>query len=232
MNHWVHCVQRALRCPLKGVLDEGCDSSSRTPFITHYDDKSFVRSWHPMGEWFHPSPAEFKVLQGFYQCSAQNKQNNVTRRNKWAQHFHEDTFTQYQHLCLSSEVSGWSARRWLLASHSGVLESKDTWDYGNRATRREPSVDYGWGENKGCHIIETRIDKLNKEFNVDKNRITGVSPTLKSPAWNLQTMVITTSCSLAPYIYLSGCQQSEWKDDMVFPDISSTHSTTRICRMF
>ena len=36
-------------------------------------------------------------------------------------------------------------------------------------------VEAGKGENKGRYIIETRIEELIKELNIDESRITGVS---------------------------------------------------------
>ena len=65
-------------------------------------------------------------------------------------------------------------------------------------------VDAGKGKNAGRYIIETRMDELIKELNVDKNRITGVSH--KSAAWNIK-MIATTALlcaiSIVPYIYLN-----------------------------
>ena len=65
-------------------------------------------------------------------------------------------------------------------------------------------VEPGKGKNKGRYIIETRMDELIKELNIDKNRITGVS--YKSAGWNIKMM--TTSAllcafSIVPYIYLN-----------------------------
>ena len=65
-------------------------------------------------------------------------------------------------------------------------------------------VEAGKGKNAGRYIIETRIDELIKELNIDKNRITGVSH--KSAAWNIK-MIATTALlctiSITPYIYLN-----------------------------
>ena len=65
-------------------------------------------------------------------------------------------------------------------------------------------VEDGKGKVAGRYIIETRLDKLIKELNIDKSRITGVSH--KSAAWNIK-MVATTALlcafSIAPYIYLN-----------------------------
>ena len=62
----------------------------------------------------------------------------------------------------------------------------------------------GKGKNTGRYIIETRMDNLIKELNIDKNRITGVSH--KSAAWNVK-MIATTAllCTfgITPYIYLN-----------------------------
>ena len=38
-------------------------------------------------------------------------------------------------------------------------------------------VEAGNGKNAGRYIIESRMDNLIKELNIDKNRITGVSHT-------------------------------------------------------
>ena len=51
-------------------------------------------------------------------------------------------------------------------------------------------VEAGKGKNAGRYIIETRMDKLIEELNIDRNRITGVSH--KSAAWNVK-MVATTA---------------------------------------
>ena len=65
-------------------------------------------------------------------------------------------------------------------------------------------VEAGKGENAGHYIIETRMDELIKELNIDKNRISGVSH--KSAAWNVKMMATTAllcAFSIAPYIYLN-----------------------------
>ena len=85
-------------------------------------------------------------------------------------------------------------------------------------------VEAGKGKNAGHYIIETRMDELIKELNIDKNRITGVSH--KSAAWNVK-MIATTALlcafSITPYIYLnlgpSGLKKSTtW----VFPVLRAT----------
>ena len=65
-------------------------------------------------------------------------------------------------------------------------------------------VETGKGKNTGRYIIETRMDELIKELNIDRNRITGVSH--KSAAWNVRMMAATAllcAFSIAPYIYLN-----------------------------
>ena len=65
-------------------------------------------------------------------------------------------------------------------------------------------VETGKGKNTGRYIIETRMDELIKELNIDKNRITGVSH--KSAAWNVKMMATTAllcTFSIAPYIFLN-----------------------------
>ena len=65
-------------------------------------------------------------------------------------------------------------------------------------------VETGKGKNTGRYIIETRMDDLFKELNIDKNRITGVSH--KSAAWNVKMIAATAllcAFSIAPYIYLN-----------------------------
>ena len=62
----------------------------------------------------------------------------------------------------------------------------------------------GEGKNTGRYVIETRMDKLIKELNIDKNRITGVSH--RSAAWNIKMMATTALLcffSIAPYVYLN-----------------------------
>ena len=65
-------------------------------------------------------------------------------------------------------------------------------------------VEAGKGKNKGRYVIETRIEELIKELNIDENRITGVSH--KSTSWNIK-MIATTALlcafSITPYIYLN-----------------------------
>ena len=60
------------------------------------------------------------------------------------------------------------------------------------------------GKNKGRYIIETRIEELIKELNIDEYRIPGVSH--KSTTWNIK-MIATTALlcafSITPYIYLN-----------------------------
>ena len=63
-------------------------------------------------------------------------------------------------------------------------------------------VETGKGKSTGRYIIQTRIDELIKELNVDKNRITGGSH--KSAAWNIKMMATTallSAFSIAPYIF-------------------------------
>ena len=65
-------------------------------------------------------------------------------------------------------------------------------------------VEAGKGKNTGRYVIETRIEELIKELNIDKNRITRVSP--KSAAWNVKMMATTAlfyAFSIVPYIYLN-----------------------------
>ena len=65
-------------------------------------------------------------------------------------------------------------------------------------------VEGGKGENRGRYIIESRIDALIEELNIDKNRITGVSH--KSAAWNAKMMATTALLcvlSITPYIYIN-----------------------------
>ena len=60
------------------------------------------------------------------------------------------------------------------------------------------------GKGKKRYIIETRMDQLIKELNIDKNRITGVSH--KSAAWNVKMMATTAffcAFSITPYIYMN-----------------------------
>ena len=82
----------------------------------------------------------------------------------------------------------------------------------------------GKGTSTGRYIIETRMDELIKELNVDKNRITGVSH--RSVAWNIK-MVATTALlcafSIAPYIYLNlGANSLTKSTTWVFPVLRAT----------
>ena len=85
-------------------------------------------------------------------------------------------------------------------------------------------VEAGKGKNSGHYIVETRMDELIKELNIDKNRITGVSH--KSTAWNVK-MIATTALlcafSIAPYIYLNlGTNSLDKSTTWVFPILRST----------
>ena len=82
----------------------------------------------------------------------------------------------------------------------------------------------GKGKNAGRYIIETRMDELIKELNIDKSRITGVSH--KSATWNLKMMATTAllcTFSIAPYIYLNlGANSLTKSTTWVFPVLRST----------
>ena len=85
-------------------------------------------------------------------------------------------------------------------------------------------VEAGKGKNKGRYIIESRIEDLIKELNIDKNRTTGVSH--KSTAWNVK-MIATTAllCAfgIAPYIYLNlGANNLKKSTTWVFPVLHAT----------
>ena len=82
----------------------------------------------------------------------------------------------------------------------------------------------GEGKSTGRYIIETRMDELIKELNIDKNRIIGVSH--KSAAWNVK-MVATTALlcafSITPYIYLNrGTSNLEKSTTWVLPVLRAT----------
>ena len=65
-------------------------------------------------------------------------------------------------------------------------------------------VEAGKGKNRGRYIIETRMDELIEELNIERNRIVGVSH--KSVAWNIKMMATTAllcAFSIAPYIFLN-----------------------------
>ena len=85
-------------------------------------------------------------------------------------------------------------------------------------------VEAGKGKNAGRYIIETRMDELIKELNIDKNRITGVSH--KSAAWNAKMMATTAllcAFSITPYIYLNlGTSSLEKSTTWVFPVLRAT----------
>jgi hypothetical protein len=85
-------------------------------------------------------------------------------------------------------------------------------------------VEAGKGKNTGGYIIESRMDELIKELNIDKNHITGVSH--KSAAWNVK-MIATTALlcafSIAPYIYLNmGANHLKKSTTWVFPVVRAT----------
>ena len=81
-----------------------------TPFIKNYLRQVIRLFLRPCQKSVRLWQAGYKMLQRFYHCSGQS---NV--QTKWALRSHEDTYTQHQHLCRSSEVLGWSApdsRHW------------------------------------------------------------------------------------------------------------------------
>ena len=83
------------------------------------------------------------------------------------------------------------------------------------------------GKNPGRYIIETRMDELVKELNIDKSRITGVSPNwANSAAWNFKLMVMTAllcTFSIAPYILLNlGANRLNKSTTWVFPILRAT----------
>jgi hypothetical protein len=97
-------------------------------------------------------------------------------------------------------------------------------------------VETGKGKNTGRYIIETRMDELIKELNIDESRITGVSH--KCAAWNVKMMATTAflcTFSISPYIYLNlGANHLQKSTTWVFPVLRATggfyhnraHSTT------
>ena len=167
-----------------------------------YDKLSFiVKQCHPLvEESVRLSQAGYRMSQRFCHSSAQS-----IVQSKSAQRSHEDIFTQQQHLCRSSEVSGLSvrdSRHWFLASHKGILKERRYGPQGENLSLI--MVEAGKGKNAGRYIIETRMDDLIKELNIDKNRITGVSH--KFTSWNVKMMATTAllcTFSIAPYIYLN-----------------------------
>jgi hypothetical protein len=80
-------------------------------------------------------------------------------------------------------------------------------------------VEAGKGKNTGRYIIESRMDELIKELNIDKNRITGVSH--KSAAWNVKMMAtaaLLCAFSITPYIFLNmGANRLEKSTTWIFP---------------
>ena len=82
----------------------------------------------------------------------------------------------------------------------------------------------GKGKNSECYIIESRMDELIKELNIDKNRITGVSH--RSAAWNVKMMATTALLcvfSIAPYVYLNqGPSNLKKNTTWAFPVLRAT----------
>ena len=85
-------------------------------------------------------------------------------------------------------------------------------------------VEAGKGKNSGRYIIETRIEQLIKELNIDEKRITRVSH--KSTAWNIKMIASTAllcAFSITPYIYLNlGANNLKKSTTWVFPVLRST----------
>ena len=81
-------------------------------------------------------------------------------------------------------------------------------------------VEAGKGKkNAGRYIIETRMDELITELNIDKNRISGVSH--KSATWNIKMMATTAllcAFGITPYIYLNlGANSLDKFTTWIFP---------------
>jgi hypothetical protein len=79
------------------------------------------------------------------------------------------------------------------------------------------------GENEGHYVIDTRMDELIKEFNIDKNWIIGISH--KSASWNVKMMATTAllcAFGTAPYISDFACY-GKLNHDCAY---STTHTTT------
>ena len=85
-------------------------------------------------------------------------------------------------------------------------------------------VEAGKGKNEGRYIIETRIEILIKELNIDRTRITGVSH--ESAAWNakmLATTALLCAFSISPYIHLNlGAKNLNNSTKWVFPVLRAT----------
>ena len=80
------------------------------------------------------------------------------------------------------------------------------------------------GKNTQRYIIETRMDELIKELNIDKSRITGVSH--KCASWNVKMMATTAllcAFSIVPYIFLNlGGNKLKNSTTWVFPVLRAT----------
>ena len=86
-------------------------------------------------------------------------------------------------------------------------------------------VEAGKGKDTEHYIIETRMDELIKQLNIDKNRITGVLCP-KSAVWNVKMMTATAllcALSITPYIYLNQvANKLEKSATWVFPVVRAT----------
>ena len=112
----------------------------------------------------------------------------------------------------------------------GIEGAKILGNIGFKPLREDLSlimVGAGKGTNRGRYIIETRMDELIMELNIDKNRIVGISH--KSVAWNVKMMATTAllcAFSIASYMYLNqGASNLEKSTTWVFPVLRSV----RIC---
>ena len=85
-------------------------------------------------------------------------------------------------------------------------------------------VEPGKGKTAGRYIIETRMDDLITELNIDRTRITGVSH--KSASWNLKMMASTAllcAFGIAPYIFLNqGANSLDKSTRWIFPVVRVT----------
>ena len=92
-------------------------------------------------------------------------------------------------------------------SFRGIEGAKILWNMGVELQGDNLSlimVETGKEKNAGRYVIDTRIDELIKELNIDQNRIIGV--THKSTAWRVRMIAATAflcALSITPYIHLN-----------------------------
>ena len=172
------CVPRRPRSHLsRGLLTR---SSSRTP----YDNASLiVRPCHPvLEESVRLSQAEYKILQQFYHCSAA-EQYSVQVSSALTRGYLYAAATPMSIFGSLGVVSAGFKTLVACFSFGDIEGAKILGNMGFEPQGENLSLimvkagKAGKRKNTGRYIIETRMDELIKELNIDKNRVSGCNIT-------------------------------------------------------